>query len=120
VGDGDLSAPRSGSTGTAEAEPYSAGDAICPYQGLAPFEAEDAAMSFGRTRATRGRLDGHGSILMISGASGAGKSSLLRRWWNIASPADPAATACANAVRTLTLAEWQRYVPGEKYRRVCP
>jgi WD40 repeat protein len=85
VGDGDVSAPRSGRTGTAEAEPYSAGDAICPYQGLAPFEAENAAMFFGRARATRGlvdrlgrRLDGHGSILMVSGASGAGKSSLLR------------------------------------------
>jgi WD40 repeat protein len=57
----------------------------CPYQGLAPFEAEDSALFFGRARATESllerlgrRLDGQGSILMVSGASGVGKSSLLR------------------------------------------
>ncbi|WP_433444940.1 NACHT and WD repeat domain-containing protein [Nonomuraea sp. CA-141351] len=58
---------------------------VCPYQGLAPFEAGRAELFFGRTRATRSllerlgrRLTGHGSILLVSGASGVGKSSLLR------------------------------------------
>ena len=57
----------------------------CPYQGLAPFGTDEAELFFGRTRATRGlldrlgpRLDEGGSILVVSGASGVGKSSLLR------------------------------------------
>jgi WD40 repeat protein len=64
-------------------------DDACPYQGLAPFEAENSELFFGRARATRdllGRLGGRlgddarprGSILLVSGASGVGKSSLLR------------------------------------------
>ncbi|MEV1000943.1 AAA family ATPase [Nonomuraea sp. NPDC050202] len=58
---------------------------VCPYQGLAPFEAGEAELFFGRRRATRDllrrlgrRLTGRGSILLVSGASGVGKSSLLR------------------------------------------
>ncbi|GAA1655676.1 hypothetical protein GCM10009733_061400 [Nonomuraea maheshkhaliensis] len=58
---------------------------VCPYQGLVPFESTKAELFFGRTRATRGLLDrlagrlaGHGSVLLVSGASGVGKSSLLR------------------------------------------
>lgn len=57
----------------------------CPYQGLAPFGTDEAELFFGRTRATRGlldrlgsRLDEGGSVLVVSGASGVGKSSLLR------------------------------------------
>ncbi|MFI7642585.1 NACHT and WD repeat domain-containing protein [Nonomuraea sp. NPDC049400] len=57
----------------------------CPYQGLAPFETAEAELFFGRTRATLNllerlgrRLTEHGSILLVSGASGVGKSSLLR------------------------------------------
>ncbi|MEV0151400.1 MULTISPECIES: AAA family ATPase [unclassified Nonomuraea] len=57
----------------------------CPYQGLVPFETGKAGLFFGRARATHGllerlgrRWDGHGSILLVSGASGVGKSSLLR------------------------------------------
>ncbi|MGP3911464.1 nSTAND1 domain-containing NTPase [Nonomuraea sp. 10N515B] len=60
-------------------------DDVCPYQGLAPFETEKSEFYFGRARATHGllerlgpRLDEHGSILLVSGASGVGKSSLLR------------------------------------------
>ncbi|MEV0618910.1 hypothetical protein AB0I81_36715 [Nonomuraea sp. NPDC050404] len=42
------------------------------------------------------------------------------RLWDVARPADPAATVCANAGRSLTRAEWQRYVYGEEYRQICP
>lgn len=61
------------------------GDDVCPYQGLAPFETERSDLFFGRTRAVRAlldrlgpRLEGHGTVLLVSGASGVGKSSLLR------------------------------------------
>ncbi|TDC08238.1 DNA-binding protein [Nonomuraea longispora] len=57
----------------------------CPYQGLVPFEGGKAGLFFGRARATLSLLDRlgrrsarHGSILLVSGASGVGKSSLLR------------------------------------------
>ncbi|MEV4109734.1 WD40 repeat domain-containing protein [Nonomuraea sp. NPDC049695] len=60
-------------------------DDVCPYQGLAPFETAKAGLFFGRTRATLSllerlgrRWEEHGSILLVSGASGVGKSSLLR------------------------------------------
>ena len=56
-----------------------------PFPGLAPFEAEHAAVFFGRDRATdeaRRRLveaaDRKSPFLLIVGASGAGKSSLVR------------------------------------------
>ncbi|WP_342775003.1 WD40 repeat domain-containing protein [Nonomuraea diastatica] len=58
---------------------------VCPYQGLVPFEGGKAELFFGRARATHNLLDRlgrrsarHGSILLVSGASGVGKSSLLR------------------------------------------
>ncbi|WP_121432521.1 WD40 repeat domain-containing protein [Actinomadura pelletieri] len=58
---------------------------FCPYQGLAPFETERTELFFGRARATRNllerlgsRLERDGSLLLVSGASGVGKSSLLR------------------------------------------
>src|SRR4051794_5600426 len=61
------------------------GDDVCPYQGLAPFEADRTEFFFGRAQATHSllerlglRLQEHGTILQVSGASGAGKSSLLR------------------------------------------
>jgi tetratricopeptide (TPR) repeat protein len=57
-----------------------------PYPGIHAFEAEDAAIYFGRdeeTRAVVERLDarraqGGARVLLIMGASGSGKSSLLR------------------------------------------
>jgi WD40 repeat protein len=54
-----------------------------PYRGLGAFEEQDAAFFFGREDAANevlermSRLAG-GGVLMVSGASGAGKSSLLR------------------------------------------
>ncbi|HEY8482034.1 MAG TPA: hypothetical protein VIL71_19580 [Spirillospora sp.] len=57
----------------------------CPYQGLAPFDTERSELFFGRTRATENllarlgaRLGKHGTVLLVSGVSGVGKSSLLR------------------------------------------
>ncbi len=57
-----------------------------PYPGISAFEAEDAAIYFGRddeTRAVIERLDarrtqGGARLLVVIGASGSGKSSLLR------------------------------------------
>ena len=56
----------------------------CPYLGLVPFEEQDARVFYGRNelvgqlvRQLAERLDGPGMLLM-AGASGAGKSSLLR------------------------------------------
>jgi hypothetical protein len=56
----------------------------CPYLGLMPFEERDARVFYGRSELVRQlvqrlleRLDG-GGILLVVGASGAGKSSLLR------------------------------------------
>jgi WD40 repeat protein len=56
----------------------------CPYRGLLPFEQDHTAVFFGRERLTAElvtalatRLTGLG-MLVVTGASGAGKSSLLR------------------------------------------
>ncbi|MEU0484039.1 WD40 repeat domain-containing protein [Streptosporangium sp. NPDC006013] len=56
----------------------------CPYQGLVPYGAEQASVFYGRGRAT-GRLAAmvaaqvrHPGPIVVTGASGAGKSSLLR------------------------------------------
>ncbi len=52
----------------------------CPYRGLLPFEAEDRAFFFGREDVVAeilGRLQ-PGRLLALVGASGSGKSSVLR------------------------------------------
>ncbi|EGX54640.1 WD-40 repeat-containing protein, partial [Streptomyces zinciresistens K42] len=57
--------------------------AVCPYRGLASYRQEDARWFFGRERSTRalaGQLravERTGGLVMLVGASGAGKSSLL-------------------------------------------
>ncbi|WP_394614037.1 hypothetical protein JNUCC0626_29700 [Lentzea sp. JNUCC 0626] len=55
-------------------------DAVCPYMGLSAFGPEDANWFFGRERATNALLEklNDNGITMLVGASGAGKSSLLK------------------------------------------
>ncbi|NEB09701.1 hypothetical protein G3I32_12645, partial [Streptomyces coelicoflavus] len=56
---------------------------VCPYRGLAAYRRQDAGWFFGRDRSTRAlvaQLDATGDtggLVMLVGASGAGKSSLL-------------------------------------------
>ncbi|MFD9892343.1 AAA family ATPase [Amycolatopsis sp. NPDC059027] len=64
--------------------PQDTGAGVCPYPGLSSFTRQDAGWFFGRSRSTTAllkRLAGAvetGGIVMLVGASGAGKSSLLR------------------------------------------
>ena len=64
--------------------PRAAGAAGSPYRGLKAFEEQDAGFFFGREAATAEVLDrmsrllGGTGLLVLSGVSGAGKSSLLR------------------------------------------
>ncbi|MCQ4044542.1 AAA family ATPase [Streptantibioticus rubrisoli] len=57
---------------------------VCPYRGLASFRQEDARWFFGRERATDALVEqlrtarNSGGLVMLVGASGAGKSSLLK------------------------------------------
>ncbi|MER7182502.1 WD40 repeat domain-containing protein [Streptomyces hyaluromycini] len=58
-------------------------DSVCPYRGLASYRREDARWFFGRERSTDALVaqlrsaEGGGGLVMLVGASGAGKSSLL-------------------------------------------
>ncbi|KNB53173.1 WD40 repeat domain-containing protein [Streptomyces caatingaensis] len=68
----------------AAGEAQTAAKAPCPYRGLAAYQADDARWFFGREQDTAALvgelarcLGGHG-LLILLGASGAGKSSLLR------------------------------------------
>ncbi|MER5857843.1 WD40 repeat domain-containing protein [Streptomyces sp900105245] len=64
-----------------EAPPVAGG--VCPYRGLAPYRREDARWFFGRERSTNSLVAQlraarrTGGLVMLVGASGAGKSSLL-------------------------------------------
>jgi WD40 repeat protein len=57
---------------------------LCPYRGLAAFRPEDSGWFFGRERSTAALVSRLGNaadtsgIVMLVGASGAGKSSLMR------------------------------------------
>ncbi len=57
--------------------------AVCPYRGLASYRRQDARWFFGRRRSTDALIDQlhaaekTGGLVMLVGASGAGKSSLL-------------------------------------------
>jgi WD40 repeat protein/class 3 adenylate cyclase len=62
-----------------ESPPSVAGEAECPYKGLASFEESDAASFFGRERLV-GELAArtvHVGLLGVVGASGSGKSSVV-------------------------------------------
>ncbi|MFJ9815928.1 AAA family ATPase [Streptomyces sp. NPDC101151] len=65
----------------AQAPPVAGG--VCPYRGLAPYRQEDARWFFGRERSTEAlvaqlrAVEKTGGLIMLVGASGAGKSSLL-------------------------------------------
>ncbi|MGP3924649.1 nSTAND1 domain-containing NTPase [Streptomyces sp. 8N616] len=56
---------------------------VCPYRGLAPYRQQDARWFFGRERSTDALIaqlraaEKAGGLVMLVGASGAGKSSLL-------------------------------------------
>ncbi|MEV0766588.1 hypothetical protein [Nocardia sp. NPDC050435] len=61
-----------------------AAEGICPYLGLAAYGHDDADVFFGRARVTQelvdlvqGSVSGAGGMVVVVGASGAGKSSLL-------------------------------------------
>ena len=55
-------------------------EARCPYRGLAPFRTEDAALFFGRERLVAELITRlyEQSVLLLTGPSGSGKSSVLR------------------------------------------
>ncbi|GAA3459954.1 AAA family ATPase [Saccharothrix longispora] len=71
------------STGEPEEPPSSDEIGVCPYRGLAAFQCEDSNWFFGRERSTAALVSRLGSaaetggIVMLVGASGAGKSSLV-------------------------------------------
>lgn len=61
-------------------EPAARADDICPYRGLETFEENDARFFFGRERDIQRLLEKFkaGRFLAVLGASGSGKSSLVR------------------------------------------
>ncbi|SEG99801.1 WD40 repeat [Nonomuraea solani] len=77
-GDRQILAPNPAAQATEERAEFS------PYRGLAAFGPEDADYFFGRTELTRVLVDrvarqvGAGDLLVVTGPSGSGKSSLLR------------------------------------------
>ncbi|MFJ5640982.1 AAA family ATPase [Streptomyces sp. NPDC093223] len=76
---GELSAPEAAEDPDAPAP----ADGVCPYRGLASYRREDARWFFGRERSTDALITqlrsakATGGLVMLVGASGAGKSSLL-------------------------------------------
>ncbi|MFM7362384.1 MAG: TIR domain-containing protein, partial [Cyanobacteriota bacterium] len=94
-----------------------------PYPGLLAFEEEDAPIYFGRDeeirhlieRLTARRTLGGARLLVLLGASGSGKSSLLRagvlprlrrsgRGWLVVPPFRPQSQPCQELARALALA----------------
>ncbi|MEU9149139.1 WD40 repeat domain-containing protein [Streptomyces sp. NPDC048417] len=76
---GELAVPET----TEETEAPPAIDSVCPYRGLASYRREDARWFFGRESSTAALVaqlrsaKAGGGLVMLVGASGAGKSSLL-------------------------------------------
>ncbi|MET7697208.1 WD40 repeat domain-containing protein [Streptomyces sp. NPDC005485] len=90
VGDRPASGSGSGTgPGSVDGEERASGEAatvpggVCPYRGLAPYRQQDVRWFFGRERSTDALVaqlraaEKSGGLVMLVGASGAGKSSLL-------------------------------------------
>ncbi|MER6564829.1 WD40 repeat domain-containing protein [Streptomyces sp. NPDC001093] len=81
VGDRPAPPAEENRTPPAQSPPVTGG--VCPYRGLAPYRQEDARWFFGRERSTSALItqlraaERTGGLVMLVGASGAGKSSLL-------------------------------------------
>ncbi|MFD7016381.1 hypothetical protein [Streptomyces sp. NPDC059928] len=81
VGDRPASSAEDKEGAPAEAPAVPAG--VCPYRGLASYRKQDARWFFGRERSTEclvaqlRAVEETGGLVMLVGASGAGKSSLL-------------------------------------------
>jgi WD40 repeat protein/DNA-binding SARP family transcriptional activator len=99
---------------------------VCPFKGLAPFEPADEEFFFGRERLVAellGRLQ-ETTLLAIVGASGSGKSSLLRagllpaldRGYVLVRPGDPLPPAGEAAVFAVDQFE-EVFALGEDERR---
>jgi len=79
-----LASPVTSEEEGAPAEPAAEDSGACPYRGLAVFRQEDAGWFYGRERSTAALVSRlasavrTGGIVMLVGASGAGKSSLMR------------------------------------------
>ncbi|MFG2547416.1 hypothetical protein ACGFOM_33825 [Streptomyces sp. NPDC048594] len=79
---GERPAPSAADEEHPAADPQAAGG-VCPYRGLAAYRRQDADWFFGRERSTRALVaqlraaEDTGGLVMLVGASGAGKSSLL-------------------------------------------
>ncbi|MCT9931718.1 AAA family ATPase [Planotetraspora sp. A-T 1434] len=54
-----------------------------------------------------------GRTLATTGTNGA-------RLWDVGPPRDPVSSICAIAGRPLTRQEWDQYLPGEPYEKICP
>ncbi|MEU6505827.1 hypothetical protein [Streptomyces sp. NPDC046942] len=80
---GDRPAPPDEESRQPPAQTPPVAGGVCPYRGLAPYRQEDARWFFGRERSTSTLVDQlraterTGGLVMLVGASGAGKSSLL-------------------------------------------
>jgi hypothetical protein len=110
--------------------PRSSGRPVCPYKGLAAYQPDDAELFYGRTRVVTGLVARPviAPLIVVSGASGAGKSSLIRAGRHGGGPAGPVPRwipRCGSARRArfvgrdLTRAEWDRYLPDRPYRPRC-
>ncbi|MFI8188705.1 AAA family ATPase [Streptomyces sp. NPDC085946] len=90
---------------------------VCPYRGLAPYRQEDARWFFGRERSTDALVaqldaaEAAGGLVMLVGASGAGKSSLLNAGLVPALRADPAREVVQLVPGGDPLAELSRRIP---------
>ena len=80
----DVLAARDGTTPGASAGPPARWMRRCPYRGLLPFGESDADVFYGRERLAAELAEkvaariSRGGLVVVTGASGAGKSSLLR------------------------------------------